>query len=82
MKSTPQQLYDLVLLRRALADGTARGLRERAGLSLSDVAGPAGVTAATISRWESGRRAPRLPQALRYAAVLKALNEAVQHDAA
>jgi transcriptional regulator with XRE-family HTH domain len=79
--TTTRQLQDLVLLRRALADGTARRLREAAGLSLADVARPAGVTAATISRWESGTRTPRAEQALRYAAVLKAL-QAVPHEAA
>ena len=81
MTST-RQIQELVQLRRALTDGTARRLREQAGLSLTDVARPAGVTASTISRWESGLRVPRTAQALRYAEVLKALVQAVPDEAA
>ncbi len=80
MTST-RQLQELVLLRRALADGTARRLRTDAGLSLSDVARYAGVTPATVSRWETGTHVPRVDQGLRYAAVLKAL-QAVPNETA
>jgi transcriptional regulator with XRE-family HTH domain len=45
-----------------------RALRERAGLSLRDVASAMGVTGPAVIRWESGQRMPRgrnLPDYLR-----------------
>ena len=37
---------------------TLRGLRDSSGLSLKEVADVLGVTAATVSNWELGRRTP------------------------
>ena len=47
-----------------------RGLRAARGLSMSALAARAGVGQGTLSRWESGRNQPRLPE---LAAVLDAL---------
>jgi transcriptional regulator with XRE-family HTH domain len=64
---------ELVWIRRAAATGTARAIRETAGLSLSEVARELGVTPAAVSRWERGHRAPRGDTAVAYAALLKHL---------
>ncbi len=60
----------LAVLRRLTTNGTARRLRQDAGLSLADVAKDVGVGAPTILRWETGQRVPRGDRALRYADVL------------
>lgn len=36
-----------------------RSIRQATGISQSELARRLGVTAATVSQWESGRRAPR-----------------------
>lgn len=41
-----------------LADGWMRELRLAAGLSLASVGERMGVSAACVSRWETGRRRP------------------------
>lgn len=61
--------------RRALTcSGRARDLRERARLSLSEVASDCQVDVTTVWRWEQGKRRPRGAAALRYAALLSALD--------
>lgn len=62
---------------RALAtSGAARRIRQRANLSLAEVAAACGVDQSTVHRWECGKRSPRGPAALRYAALLDALGRA------
>jgi transcriptional regulator with XRE-family HTH domain len=52
---------------RRLPDPDAcRLIRERAGLTQRELAGVIGVSRATVSRWESGRRIPRGPTLRRY----------------
>lgn len=51
----------------------ARAIRERANLSLDDMAAGLGVSGAAVQRWEAGLRRPGRDVALRYAAVLDAL---------
>lgn len=63
----------LALARRLAADGTARQLRQAAGLSLYDVARDLGVGAGTVSRWETHQRVPRGDAAVRYAGLLAEL---------
>ncbi|BCT76085.1 hypothetical protein SCMU_19270 [Sinomonas cyclohexanicum] len=58
-------------------DGTAARLRQAAGLSLKEVAGPVGVTVTSVYRWEKGLRAPRGEAAIRYLRVLDALAKVV-----
>lgn len=59
----------LALLRRLVADGTAKRLREEAHLSLADVGRACGTDAATVWHWERGRR-PSAALAMRYADLL------------
>jgi DNA-binding transcriptional regulator YiaG len=74
MASTTEQAVTLALLRRLVADGTAKQLRERARLSLADVARAVGADASSVLMWERGRQ-QRAPAALRYAELIAALAE-------
>jgi transcriptional regulator with XRE-family HTH domain len=70
---------DLPLLirgRRLASDGRGRRLRERAGLSVSELAHALGVDVGTLSRWETGKAKPRPEAALRWATVC----EAIEHE--
>ena len=62
----------LALMRRLVSDGSARALREQAGLSLSDVARAIDTSPTTIWRYERGRR-PHGDVAQRYARLLAQL---------
>jgi DNA-binding transcriptional regulator YiaG len=67
---------DLLLLHRVREDaksGQARQTRTAAGFSQSEIAEVTGVSQATISAWESGRRRPRGDAGLRYARLLRCL---------
>jgi transcriptional regulator with XRE-family HTH domain len=71
---TIKEILDLVEMRRLVATGEARARRQRAGLSLAEVAATIGVTPAAISRWENDHRRPtRHASALAYADLLKRL---------
>jgi transcriptional regulator with XRE-family HTH domain len=48
--------------------GRGRDLRERAGLSVRELAALLGVDAATLCRWERGQTRPRGPGASRWVA--------------
>lgn len=61
--------------RRALRDGSAREIRERAKLTQREVAESVGVSADAVTRWEQGSRSPRGTAALRYARLLAQLRE-------
>lgn len=61
---------EISLARKLAATGEARRLRQAAGLSLYDLARDLGVTAGTVSRWETGNRVPRGDAAARYAGLL------------
>jgi DNA-binding transcriptional regulator YiaG len=69
------QLIDLASVRHMAKSGRAREIRERAGLSLHDVARVVGVAPATLQRWEVGARRPYSAAALRYGALLNQLAE-------
>ena len=72
------QMDDLSTLRRARCaakDGRARALRIQAALTQHEVAGMCGVSAATVSRWETGLRVPRGLAALRWARLVAVLGE-------
>jgi DNA-binding XRE family transcriptional regulator len=69
---------DLLLLaegRQLARSGRGARIRRRAGLSQGELAELVGVDASTISRWESGERAPRSRNAGDYARALRALSE-------
>lgn len=74
--SPSDQLLDLVNVRAIARSGRAREIRVAAGLSLADVAGAIGVAAGTVQRWENGLRKPYGAPALRYGALLGALDRA------
>lgn len=70
-----EDVLRLAELRHLIASGQARGIRERARLSLPEVATYCRVTYKTIRRWESGERSPRGDGALRYGYLLAALTD-------
>jgi transcriptional regulator with XRE-family HTH domain len=74
---TKSQAVKIAAVRRAAKDGSARRARVAAELSLRDIAGPCGVAASTVMRWEAGR-APNAAAALRYAAILADLEKVLQ----
>ena len=59
--------------------GRGRRLRERAGLSIRELAGLLGVDAATLSRWENGRTHPRGSGAARWLAACRTIEEELAH---
>lgn len=63
----------LARVRRLCASGSARAIREAAGLSLAEVAEPVGVSRQAVLRWELGQRRPRGEPAFRYLDVLEEL---------
>jgi DNA-binding transcriptional regulator YiaG len=65
-----RQLADVARIRRDLASGAARQARKAAGVQQSEVAGVLGVSAASVSQWESGKRVPGTEHALAYAKLL------------
>jgi HTH-type transcriptional regulator/antitoxin MqsA len=74
------EVLELARLKRQLPPPSVRkGIREAAGLSQPDVARGLGVTATSVSRYETGEREPRDPALLaRYIALLRHLMAA--HD--
>lgn len=66
-------LEDLVWMRRLLSSGGARALRQRAELSLAEVAEELAVSPAAVSRWETGVRRPRGHVAMAYCQLLRDL---------
>jgi transcriptional regulator with XRE-family HTH domain len=59
--------------RRGVRNGAGRALRLAAGLTQAEIAAAVGVSAACISRWESGSRTPRGGAAARYGRLLDRL---------
>ncbi len=55
--------------------GTARVIREAAGLSYSEAGAGSDVNRVTIYRWETGQRTPHGEAALRYLALLEELSK-------
>jgi DNA-binding transcriptional regulator YiaG len=73
---TQQESDDVAALidaRRWVRYGTARRIRERAGLSRQELANGCDVTASAVWNWEARRRVPRGSAALRYARLLRRL---------
>jgi DNA-binding transcriptional regulator YiaG len=62
-------------LRADLRSGRAREIRERAHLSLAEVARALGTDPSAVWGWESGRRSPRGPNAAKYASLLWKLDQ-------
>ncbi len=60
------QLTALMIARRLSEEGTGRLIRERARLSIGELALVVGVDASTLSRWERGRTRPGGEAAVRW----------------
>jgi transcriptional regulator with XRE-family HTH domain len=72
---------DLSLLiegRSAVRTGSGQKLRERAGLSQSELARLTGVTPGAICRWEAGERTPSEAAAVAYAKALRRVEELIE----
>ena len=67
----------LVAARRHASEGTGRQIRERASLSMYDVAQTIGVGEPTVSRWERGLARPTGDAAVRWTELLDKLATAV-----
>jgi transcriptional regulator with XRE-family HTH domain len=63
----------LVEARELCRTGSARRIREAAGLSRRELAAGCGVTESTITRWELRIRRPRGAPAVKYAKLLRTL---------
>ncbi len=70
---TRTELARVVRVRAWCRNGRARDLRQQAGLSLREVAGPIGVRPTTVMRWENGKASPSYLSALAYGELLEAL---------
>jgi DNA-binding transcriptional regulator YiaG len=70
-------LTKLVTARRLARTGEGRRIRERADLTVKELAAAAGIDTGTLHRWEDGRTTPRAPAALRW---VDALVEATAID--
>ena len=75
------QIMLLVAARKRIGSGTARQIREAAGLTQADIAKLIGVGASAMSRLEAGTRAPRPETAIKWAAVLAKLERANRRSA-
>ena len=65
-------------LRNDICSGRARQIREKAGLTQSEVARAIDVSQAAIAKWETGKRTPTGNVAERYAALLYRLGQVTQ----
>jgi DNA-binding transcriptional regulator YiaG len=74
MAITPEAVR-LTRIRRLVASGAARAIRESAGLSLDEASASANVNRITIHRWERGQRKPHGEAALRYLTLLEELSK-------
>lgn len=72
-----RQVVKLSRIRELAANGTARAIREAAGISMREMAEEVGVGVSTLWRWEhageEGGRVPHGPPAVRYLDALDAL---------
>jgi DNA-binding transcriptional regulator YiaG len=64
----------LAEVRQFCASGRARGIRERACLTLGEVGRSVGVAPSTVARWEDGTRRPTGRAAERYLRLLRRID--------
>jgi len=67
------KVEEVAWIRRLARSGTARSIREAAGISVRELAGELGVSPGAVSRWERGQRSPRSDTAAKWAEVLRRL---------
>ena len=75
---TQTDVVELATLRRVIASGDAKRLREAHRVSLGEVAAACEVAKSTVFRWERGQLVPRGAGARRYAALLAELLAVVE----
>ncbi len=73
MENPTTDLLALKRVRALVRSGSARAVRIGAGLTRTEVARAAKVSARSLARWESGERLPHGAAALRYGAILDSL---------
>jgi DNA-binding transcriptional regulator YiaG len=78
MAATSPDLPARIRSRTLARTGAGRRLRERAGVSLHELAAAVLVSPSTVSRWERGLARPRGAAAERYADALDVLSEATR----
>lgn len=69
-------LAEMVRAAKLPSPANRRRIRQRAGLSLRQVAEPLGVTPMTVLRWERAEAVPKLDHAVAYRQLLEDLEEA------
>jgi DNA-binding transcriptional regulator YiaG len=72
---TIDEALRLIEIRRLAAEGEAREIRERARLSLRECAELIDVDVSQLSRWETGKSAPKRAAALRWLTLLEMLKK-------
>lgn len=65
----------LAIARQAACDGSARSLRQRANVTLAEIAAECKVSRSTINAWETGARRPSGAPAVKYAHILRELED-------
>ena len=70
-----QTAIELALIRHLATSGKAAAIRDRAALTLTEMAAAIDVSPTTLRRWERGERAPRGPEAQTYLRLLQELVE-------
>jgi DNA-binding transcriptional regulator YiaG len=73
---TSDDLRLIVWTRFRCRDGTARIIRQHAGLSLAEAGSFLGVSLSTVSKWETGDRQPRTEFAIAYGRFLRGIIDA------
>ena len=73
MTNDPSDLERIAWVRALCAAGAVAGIRLAARVSMRELAGVVGVTAASVHRWESGTAQPTGERALAYADALERL---------
>jgi transcriptional regulator with XRE-family HTH domain len=68
-----KRILRLAAARRHAATGTGRTIRQRANVSMREVAEAIGSSEPTLSRWETGQRQPHGEVAVRWAELLAEL---------
>lgn len=77
MSAGIHRLADLVAIRRAARDGSARALRVEAGIGCRELAAAMGTSPSNLSRWENGKAAPPAEVALRWYDLLAEIEAAL-----
>jgi len=68
-------IAELARVRALVRSGLARAIREKAGVSQSELARSLGVHETTVAKWESGLRLPRSDVGRRYGRILRDLTK-------